>query len=172
GQRAQTLEECRRGYADAAFALDRLDEEAGSVWADRSLRGLEVVELDVAEARQQRLEALVHLLLARGADRRQGPPMEGVVEGDQLEPLLAAVVLVVGARGLDRAFDRLGAGIGEEHRVGEGQVDEALRELFPLRTAVEVRDVHQRRGLLLDRTDQPRVRMAEQVDRNPGGKVE
>ena len=32
--------------------------------------------------------------------------------------------------------------------------------------------MHQRRSLLLDRADQPGVRMAEQVDRDPGGEIE
>ena len=83
-----------------------------------------------------------------------------------------AVDVMVAARGLDRALDRLGAGIGEEHRVGEGQVDQPLGQRLALRRAVEVGDVHQRRRLLLDRLGQVRVAVAEQVDRDARGEVE
>ena len=81
-------------------------------------------------------------------------------------------MLVEGARGLDRAFDRFGTRIGEEHRIGEGLVDQHLREAFALRAAVEVGDVHQRLGLFLDRADQPLVAVTEQVDRNAAREVE
>jgi hypothetical protein len=77
------------------------------------------------------------------------------------------VILVIGARRLDRAFHRLGAGIGEEHRVGKGQVDQALRQGFALRAAIEVGDMHQRLGLALDRADQVRVRVAQQLTAMP-----
>src|SRR5690606_7925144 len=45
-------------------------------------------------------------------------------------------------------------------------------EGLSLRAAVKIRHVHQRRRLLLDRTDQPGVRMTEQVDGDPGREVE
>jgi hypothetical protein len=79
---------------------------------------------------------------------------------------------VIAARGLDRALHRLGARIGEEHRVGEGVVDQPLRQLLALRAAVEVGDVHQRLGLLLDRLDQVRMAMPQRVDRDTGGEIE
>ncbi len=171
-QRAQALHEFLRRDANAALALNRLDQEACGIRPDRRLGRFQIVELHVLEARQQRQEALVHLLLAGRADRRQGPAVEGLVEGDDLEPVGVAPILVIGARRLDRAFDRLGPRVGEEHRVGEGEVDQPLRQVLPLGTAVEVRAMHQRLGLALDRADQPGVRMAERIDRDAAGEIE
>ena len=47
------MNSCDAG-ANAAFALDRLDQEAGGVRPDRRLGAFEIVELDILEARQQR----------------------------------------------------------------------------------------------------------------------
>ena len=120
----------------------------------------------------QGLEALVHLFLAGGADRGQRATVEGLVEGDQLVFVLVADVRVIGARGLDRAFHRLGAGIGEEHRVGKGDVDQPLRQPFTLRAAIEIGDMHQSFGLPLDGADQVRIGMTQRVHRDAGGEIE
>jgi len=77
-----------------------------------------------------------------------------------------ALRMVVAACGLNCALDGFGAGIGEEDGVGEGQVDQTLRECLALRAAVEVRDVDQGRRLLGDRFRKVRVTVAEQVDRD------
>ena len=98
---------------------------------DRRLGRVEIVELDDGEARQQRREAVAQLGLVGGADRRHRPAVEGVGEGDQDVLLGPAVMMVVAARGLDRAFDRLGARIGEEDGVGEGRVDQPLGKASP-----------------------------------------
>jgi hypothetical protein len=79
---------------------------------------------------------------------------------------------MVAPGGLDRAFDRLDARIGEKHRVGEGQIRQALGEGLALRRAVEVGDVHQRARLLLDRLGQMRMAMAQYVDRDAGGEIQ
>ena len=82
--RAQPRQELVRRRADAALALDRLDQEAGGILVDRRQRRVEIVELDHLEARQQRREAVDHLRLVGRADRRHRPPVEGVREGDQV----------------------------------------------------------------------------------------
>ena len=56
---------------------------------------------------------------------------------------------LVVARHLDRAFHRLGAGIAEEHRVGEARRAQPLGEPLALRDAVEVGDVPELARLLL-----------------------
>ena len=67
GEPAQTLEERLGRRADAALALDRLDQEARGGVVDQRLGGGEIVERGVAEAGQQRLEPAAHLVLI-------GPP--------------------------------------------------------------------------------------------------
>ena len=172
GEAAQALHELGAGRADAALALDRLDQEAGGVPAHRRLGGLEIVELDDLEAGQQRREAVAQLVLVGGADRAERAAVEGAGEGDQLVLVGPAVMVVVAARGLDRALDRLGAAVGEEDGVGEGEVDQPLRERLALRRAVEVGDVDQGRRLVLDRLGQVRMAVAEQVDGDAAGEVE
>jgi len=100
------LQEGLVGDADAAFALDRLDQEAGSLRADRRLGRFQIVELDITEAGQQGQKALVHLVLVRRADGAERTAVEGVVESDDLEPI-GPGRLVIGTRGLDRALHRL-----------------------------------------------------------------
>ena len=78
----------------------------------------------------------------------------------------------IAPRGLDRAFDGFGAGVGEEHRVREGEVDDPLRKRLALRRSVEVRHVHQRRRLLGDCLGQMRMAVAQRVDRDPRGEVQ
>jgi hypothetical protein len=100
-----------------------------------SERAFEIVELHIVEARQQRLEAVAHLGLVGCRDRPDRTAVKGVLEGDQLVALRVAADVVIAARGLDRALDRLDARIGEEHRVGEAVVDDALRQRLALRAS-------------------------------------
>ncbi len=83
-----------------------------------------------------------------------------------------ALGIVIAARGLDRAFERLGAGIGEEHLVGEGGVDQPLAERLLAGDLVEVGQVPDLVGLLLQRLDQMRMAVAERVDRDAGAEIE
>jgi hypothetical protein len=52
-QRAQALDESLAAFANAALALDRLDQDAGSVRADQRLGRFQIVEIDIVEAGQQ-----------------------------------------------------------------------------------------------------------------------
>ena len=69
GQLAQPFEVAGRRQVDAAFALDRLDQDGAGLVVDQLGDRVEIAERGVAEARQQRLEALVILRLAGGAER-------------------------------------------------------------------------------------------------------
>jgi len=75
-------------------------------------------------------------------------------------------------RHLDRAFQRLGAGIGEEHRIGKGRLGEPFGQPFALRDAVEIGGMPQTPGLPGQRFDQMGMGMAEAVHRHAGAEVE
>ena len=126
-------QELMRSGTDAALALNRLDEEPRSILVDRRKRTFKVVELAHLEARQQRREAVDHLRLVGGADRRHRPPVKRVREGNQVVLVRVALGVMIFARGLDRAFHRLDARIGEEHRVCKSQVTQPLRKRLALR---------------------------------------
>ena len=79
---------------------------------------------------------------------------------------------MVSARRLDRALDRFRPTVSEEYRVGKSGVDQPLGKFFALRAAIEVRDVHQCCGLILDRLGQMRMAMAKHIDRDTAGKVQ
>ncbi len=105
-------------------------------------------------------------------DRADRTAVESVLEGDQLVALRVAVDVMIAARGLDRALDRLDAAVREEHRVGEAVVDDPLGQRLALGGAVEVRHVHQRGDLVLQRLGQMGMAMAKRVDRDAGGEVQ
>ena len=171
-QCAQALEEAGRRRADAALALDRLDEDRRRLRPDRLLRRREVAERHLVEALDLRAEALEVLLLAAGGDGGERAAVEGALEGDDAEPLWAAFRILVVARGLDRRLQRLGAGIGEEDAVGEARRRQPVGQLLAIRDAVEVGDVPDLRRLLLQRRDEVGMGMAERVHRDAGAEVE
>ena len=112
------------------------------------------------------------VFLAAGGDGRERAAVEGALEGDDAEALGRAIHIVIAARRLDRAFHRLGAGIGEEYAVGEARRDELLRRAALAGNLEDVGDVPELLGLRLQRGDQVRMRMAEHVDRDAAHEVE
>ena len=98
--------------------------------------------------------------------------MEGALEGDDADPLGLAVRIVVAPRRLDGGFQRLGPGVGEEHLVGEGRLRQALAEPRLAGDLVEVRQVPDLLGLVLQRRDEVRVGMAEGIDGDAGAEIE
>ena len=119
-----------------------------------------------------RAEAVEMLLVLGGGERRQRPAVERAFEGDDAVALGMAVGGLVLPHHLDDAFHRLGAGIGEKHLVGEGHGAQPVGQPLALRDAVEVGDVDDLLGLLGDRLDHLRMRMAERIDRDAGGEIE
>ena len=138
---AQRAEERRRDDAHAALALDRLDQDGGGLGPDRALDRFEIAERHLVEAVDRRAEAFEIFLLAGGGERRQRAAVEGALEGDDAVALGLAARRLVFARHLDRAFHRLGAGIGEEHVVGEARRAQPLGQPLALRNAIEIGDV-------------------------------
>ena len=76
-----------RHRADAALALDRLDQDRRGLRADRRLRRLQVAERHLVEAVDLRAEAFEVFLLAAGGERRQRAAVEGAFEGDDAKAL-------------------------------------------------------------------------------------
>ena len=171
-QVAQALQKFLRRRADAAFTLDGFDEDAADRRVDGGLDGVEIVERQHMEPVGQRLEALAHLFLVGRGNRRQRAAVKGVREGQDAKLFRVARGILEAAAGLDRAFDRFGTGIGEEHRIGEGERHQSFGERRLRRHLVEVRRVHQRRCLLLDRTDKVRMAVAKQVDGDAAGEIQ
>ena len=172
GQRAQPLHERIRCRPNATLALNRLDQKTCRMRSDHRFCHLEIVKFAIFESFKHRLEALVHLGLVRSADRGHCPPVKCVAEGDQFKALFIAGRLVISARALDRSLNRFRPGIGEEHGICKGVIDQHLRQLLALGAAIKVRHMHQGFGLLLDRANQALVRMPKQVDRDTAGEIE
>ena len=115
-------------FAHAALAHDRLDHDSGGGVANGSLNGADIAGCDMVEAIDGRAEALEMLGLAAGRDGGKRPAVEGALEGDEAVALGRSLAEMIAARDLHRAFNRLGAGIGEEHVVGEGFLAEPRSE--------------------------------------------
>ena len=98
--------------------------------------------------------------------------MKRALERDDPEPLGPALDGVMLARGLDGAFDRFGAGIAEEHQVGEARRAQPLRETLALRDAEQIGDVPDFPCLLAQHLDKMRMRMAERAHCHAGGEIE
>ena len=93
---AQVAQELQRRGADAALALDRLDDDAGGLRADRVAHRVHVVERHVIEAVDRRAEALKVFRIAGSREHRERAAVERAVEADDAEPL--------GLAGLASAF--------------------------------------------------------------------
>ena len=79
---------------------------------------------------------------------------------------------MIAPRGLDRAFNGLGAGIGEEHHSRRRSPRKAAREPLLLGDAVQIGHVPELFRLLGQRLDEMRMGVAERSDRDAGGEVE
>ena len=113
------------------------------------------------EAFERRAETLEIFLRARGGERRERAPVKRALERNHPVLLRLAAYGVILARHFDRALHRLGAGIGEEHRVGETRRGEPLSEPLRLGNAKQIGDMPDLRGLLRDRGQQLGVRVAK-----------
>src|SRR6266545_4935426 len=74
----------RRRDMDAAFALDRLEEDGGGVPVDGVAQRVDVVEGHVHEARDQGLERFPEILPPRRAEGSHRPPVEAAHRRDDL----------------------------------------------------------------------------------------
>ena len=154
------------------FAHDRLDQDGAGLGPDGALGRFEIGKRHLVEAFDHRPEAFEIFLLAAGGERRQRAAVKGALERDDAVALRLAAHRLIFARHLDRAFHRLGAGIGEEHHVREARRAQPPGQPLGLGDAVEIGNVPDLLGLLGDRLHQMRMGVAERVDRHPRGEIE
>ena len=158
-------------HANAALALDRLDDQRG----DRVLveRGVELLEIAL-EDRDPRGERTERQSVAGTIGRGEGaeePAVEGAAQRDDLVLRLADRARPA-ARELERAFVRLRARVAEERLGCERARDERRREPLARRRVIQVRGVDQpfRRGV--QRSLEARIIVAERVHRDAAAEVE
>src|SRR2546426_10093452 len=92
----------------AAFTLDRLEDDRRGIMIDGFLQSLDVVEWDMLESGDERLERLTEILPPGRAECPHRPSMEVAHRGDDLLPSCR------GARKLDCGLDGLGARSAQE----------------------------------------------------------
>ena len=170
GQVAEARQVVGRRHVDAALALDRLDEDRDRLVAHGRRHRRRVVVGDEANAGQERLEALVVLLLAGGGERGERAAVEGACGRQDLVP--AAVLAAPAAGELHRRLVRLGAAVAEKDALGERVPAEERRQFHRRRGVVDVRGMEQGRGLGANRFDDRRMAVAQIVDREAGEEVE
>jgi hypothetical protein len=98
--------------------------------------------------------------------------MEGAFEGNDMELFGVTLGEVVAPRRLDGAFQCFRTRIGEKHLVGEGRLGQPAAEAFLSGNLIEIGEMPDLVGLILQRRNEVRVGMAERIDRNAGGKIE
>src|SRR5262249_41678496 len=136
---AQRLEESMRRRAHAALALHRLDQDAGSVRADRFLHGFDVAMRHLVEAVHGRTKAFEIFRRARRGEGRERPTVESAFEGDDAITLAVAFGEMMMADELDHALHRFRAGIAEEHVVGKALLAQTRSEDLAVRALEQVR---------------------------------
>ena len=124
------------------------------------------------EAFDRRPEALDMALLPAGEDRRQRPAVERAPHADDLRFVRVALGVMIFADHLDAEFDRLGARIAEEHRVGEGVAHELLAHLLLAGDGEDVRAMPQLLRLPGQRLDQRRMAVAQAGHGDAAGEVQ
>ena len=131
-----------------------------------------VVARHEAHAFQHGIEILAVLGLAGEGERAHGASVERVVQRDHDALLRPAGGVTGSAHQLQRAFDGLGAAVGEERAVQSGLGAELLGQQSLVLVVVQVGNVDDLRRLLADDLHDARMGVAQRVDAQPGEEVE
>ena len=160
------------GRQHAALALDRLQHHGAGLVGDGRLQRVQVVVRDMGDALDLRPETIGVLGLATNADGEQGTTVEAVERGDDLVLLRTETVMGDAAGQLEGGLVGLGAGVAEEHALGEGGIDQLVGQAQGRLVGEHVGDVPQGVGLLGQRLDQCRMAVTEGVDGDAAGEVD
>ena len=170
---AQLLQVMDVQRADAAFALDRLDQHRNHVavvlgnLADR----FQIVVGHAHEAADQRLETGLHLAVAGGGKGRQRAPVEGLFHHDDRGGF-DALLMAVHPCQLDCGLVCLAAGIAEERFRHVGQAAQLVGQQFLFAHLIDVGAVDQLADLFAQCGGEARVRVAQRVHGDAGQCVE
>ena len=110
GQLTETFQVSRRRQIDAAFALNRLDQNRARFRVDQPDGGIQVTEGRIGKTGQERFQPLMILGLTGGGECAQSRPMEAVHHGNDLVPS----GLAVESSQFQGRLDRIGAAVAEE----------------------------------------------------------
>ena len=168
-QTAQAEEVFRGRGGDAAFALYAFNQYGGGGGGKGFARRIEIVEGNMPEAGDQRLETFLHFLLTGGGDAGEGAPVKGVVSGEDLE---AAFVVAEFAREFVQALVGFRAGVAEEDLAGRKMLYDALGEPALWFVVIEIGDVQEFLGLFREGGGDFRMRMAEGAHGDAAAEVE
>ncbi len=116
---AQLPQKFVRHNPHAAFTHDRLDQDASGLRPDGALDRVEVAVGHLVEAIDRGTETVEIFLVAGRGQRREGAAVESAFKRNNPVFLRVSADRVVLAHDLEGGLDRFGAGVAEEHKVGE-----------------------------------------------------
>lgn len=102
----------------------------------------------------------------------QRAAVERVIEGDDFGFVRAVAGDGVMTRQFERRFVGLCAGVGEEHPVGEGGVDQFARQAQRRFISEDIAGMPQSLALTLERLDQRRMAVPQRRHRDAAGKID
>ena len=165
-RRANAAQIIIMGVTGTALTLHGLNHHRRDMIAKRGAKRVQIAKGNMVETIRHRPEAGPVCRLVGGRQHAKCPPMEragGAQDGGtvRLPPLIGGT-----ARHLDGGFIGLGTGITEIDLIEAGQRRQLFRHPFLPRHPVQVRGVPQLAGLVAQRVDQRRMRMAKRVHGN------
>jgi hypothetical protein len=160
------------GDYDSALGLNRFNENGDCLLAvDRRLRGIQIVIRHLTKSHGQRIITRADLFLTGGCQRRQRTSVKRIVGRENLV-LATAFFQSVAARELDGRFVGFGSAVAKKSPIRERMAAQLPSQLRLRLNVVEIGNVQQLLGLLLDRFDDRRVAVPKTIDRDPGKKIE
>ena len=152
-QFAQAFEVGSISNVDTTLPLDRFQHDRRGLAAQRLLQFRQIVQGDIPEAGNQRLEPFLHFLLSGSGQGRHRPAVKRVQHGNDLVPVRAVLLMGVSSSQLDRRFVSLCPAVAKEDFLGERMVHQSLGELHLGLGVIEVRRMQEVLRLLLDGRD-------------------